>query len=455
MRTAIQKRVIRSFALKFHELIAQDRENEIKRIIDSYNKKKYIDANNVTTVNNYFFIWIGTLSANSIDYIDIWRGNINDSDRIDVYYDSQFLLFNHYTTIFKIIYNINKSTSSYEILKSQDDIYVTMTRLLSLGFSFDDALLAIIKNSNKIYCNLKIQLKLARLKIHILKRTYNFVDISRIEDVFYSKFLQEMYYKELLLRGNAASAVDILRLCLLYKYGGIYVDVDTLPSLVPVYGDIDSTKFNPHIVNIVRSEYYLRRWREIKKLNRNKSIKLSPFENYLQKIDCKCIQKIKNKVCGATLDELSIPCPTVKVHRDLILLASFERYDEFNNNILAAYKKSKLIRIILKEISRRYKYIIKNSFDEADKFKNVSNEYLSRLSNYRYDTFDNKDNVTLFLTGPTLILEVVIGCAYEILKLPKYVSPLAISYTLGINCVSVAFCEHTNYTPEHVSSSWM
>ncbi|WP_446444294.1 TcdA/TcdB catalytic glycosyltransferase domain-containing protein [Serratia marcescens] len=43
------------------------------------------------------------------------------------------------------------------------------------------------------------------------------------------------YYYEIILRHNIASASDIVRLLIIYQYGGTYIDVDTLPYIDNIY----------------------------------------------------------------------------------------------------------------------------------------------------------------------------------------------------------------------------
>jgi mannosyltransferase OCH1-like enzyme len=43
------------------------------------------------------------------------------------------------------------------------------------------------------------------------------------------------YFREIALRANLAAASDILRLHVIYQFGGVYVDCDTLPSLDHVF----------------------------------------------------------------------------------------------------------------------------------------------------------------------------------------------------------------------------
>ena len=48
------------------------------------------------------------------------------------------------------------------------------------------------------------------------------------------------YYYEIILRCNLASASDIIRLLIIYQYGGVYIDVDTLPYTDNIYYNLNN-----------------------------------------------------------------------------------------------------------------------------------------------------------------------------------------------------------------------
>ena len=106
------------------------------------------------------------------------------------------------------------------------------------------------------------------------------IDIRDNLDVFFDCFFYDIYYLELTLRANAAAAADILRLLILHKQGGVYIDVDTLPSLISIYGPLSSLA-NYNIQNIVRSEYFIKRRRELKNLDIDKDLNILEYEQYL------------------------------------------------------------------------------------------------------------------------------------------------------------------------------
>nr|AKN35987.1 Toxin A [Vibrio tasmaniensis] len=266
-----------------------------------------------------------------------------------------------------------------------------------------------------------------------------------------------MYFNELTLRQNPACASDILRLSLLYRDGGMYVDVDTLPSHRNVYKDINITtlSINENLLDIIKSEYLLREIRQRKRYLKNRNISLSHIEAQIN--DKRTLIKLKERAANRLSDFYNQD--SLHVHRDIIKVATQNRIYEINNNTLLANKGSRCIRIILKEVIRRYNYLDSNNFIysiPSRKNEEVSN-YLSRLDKYRYDGISsyNDTEVTLLLTGPCLIHEVLLGLCYEVFKIPKNISPTSVSYIFRIDRTFLGFNNQTHYTPEHMRSSWL
>jgi hypothetical protein len=406
----------------------------------------------VVIIDNIFFIWIGCIGDEAIKYIQIWRSLAKDSS-ISIYYDSTFLLYGFYKSVFNKIYGICNETKKEDIIKYQDEFRNKIEYRVTKGVSFDLALIEEVRDFLDEDANiLERELSASAERMKRVGADYDLIDISKQDDLFNDKFYLNIYRMELLLRGNPASASDILRLLIIYFRGGMYIDVDTLPSLKPIYGDAVEN-INCNMVDIIRSEYFLRAWADKKKKIEIKKNDISQIENFISLKDKYLLKRFEE--LSTKMDMNLLFLPPAHVYKDLISIAGLETQDEYNNNIVIAEKGSRLVRIILRELKARYKFLFKYGLDRGPNKHLPVDHYLSCLSNYRYDTLDKKANVTLFLTGPCLLLEVILGVAYEILRLEKSVSPLAVSYALRLRCVLIAFEDHTNYTPEHMKSSWM
>jgi hypothetical protein len=448
-----QKRLVACYAEKFDKLILSGKEGEIDGIIREYNGNRSCCPVGAKVLNDLFFVWVGCIKSTALEYIDIWKGVIGAAGSIRIYYDSHFLLFNFYKAIFNLVCGVNAATAGSRVVELQGRFKSEIDRYVDEGHTFDQALILVVKKTHHAESlTLEKELDLARSYISGLSKSYCFIDVRKDFSLFYDDFFYKVYQQELMLRANAAAAVDVLRLLILYKYGGVYVDVDTLPSLTYVYGPLSSqASFN--IQNIVRSEYFLRRCRKMNGPGGDLDFNIEQYEEYLDKKNRQLLLDIKKQ--ALLWDGVLLARPVFMAHENLLSMAALETQYEYNNNILAAVKKSKLVRIALREIRRRYEFIFRHGFDVKPGGEGGVGHYLYRLSNYRYDTMNAKENVTLFLTGPILLLEVLLGVAYEVLSLKKTISPLALSYALRLDCIAIACNEHTCYTPEHMKSSWM
>lgn len=430
-----------------------DNESKIIEIIDSINEKQTIIKSEITEVERIFFIWIGTLNSRALEYIEIWQDCFKDRYQINIYVDGHFLLFNHLKKIFNACYCINDTTPADVIVEYQNQFYQKIDTLVSIGQSFDEALIHI---ASTIGIDLNPALKLARLKIEALRKIVNIIDIRSFDDIFYDERLRRMYFNELTLRHNAACASDILRLSLLYRDGGMYVDVDTLPSHQLVYRGLTLRHGagNENIVDVLKSEYLLREIRKLKQRSAKRNVCVAKIEEQVGNDEF--IDALKNQAVKRV--EALFSQPPVCVHRDIMKIATINRYYEVNNNVLIAHKGSRTTRIVLREMSRRYKYLESNNllFSTESTKKNVDG-YLARLDRYRFDSITHTQgtDVTLILTGPCLIHEVLIGLLYEVCHLPKSISPFSVSYLFRIERSFLGFHHQVNYTPEHMRSSWM
>lgn len=129
----------------------------------------------------------------------------------------------------------------------------------------------------------------------------------------------------------------------------------------------------------------------------------------------------------------------------------------FNNNIIVANPHSKAIKIILSEIRRRYRYLNRMGAVDISSENEVPSDvsYFGRLLNYRFDALDEQGNVTVILTGPGLMFEVLMGLGYSVLKLDDQVAPISLSYALYSRKIGIAFMDQTFHTYDHSLSTWM
>ncbi|WP_214644427.1 TcdA/TcdB catalytic glycosyltransferase domain-containing protein, partial [Aliivibrio fischeri] len=79
--------------------------------------------------------------------------------------------------------------------------------------------------------NLDQKKSLSKIKSshQVIADLQKYCTIKNVRESIMAEINSSPYYFELKFRGNLAAASDILRLIILFKYGGVYIDVDTLP----------------------------------------------------------------------------------------------------------------------------------------------------------------------------------------------------------------------------------
>jgi hypothetical protein len=104
----------------------------------------------------------------------------------------------------------------------------------------------------------------------------------------------------------------------------------------------------------------------------------------------------------------------------------------------------------------RYRYLEKNDlFTSPVNSGKYTNHYYERLDRYRSDGGSSQENfVTLHLSGPILILEVVLGVCYRVFNIP-HISQELLGYILYQPRLAFSFQDQTMYTLQHLDSSWM
>ncbi|MGD8122451.1 TcdA/TcdB catalytic glycosyltransferase domain-containing protein [Vibrio sp. TRT 2004] len=244
----------------------------------------------------------------------------------------------------------------------------------------------------------------------------------------------------------------MVRLIVLYKQGGMYIDFDTLPDFSHCFLECDEAypdlaKLN--ISDVLKSEVILSKFSS--KNNNIKLIVSSFFNEYNEYVESimKAAQKLK-------LEDIFNDFVIPSVHFNLLSLSCAKNaFGEYNNNIIISHEKSKLISIIIMQMIKRYKFIIRCGALYSYKVElNMTNDdYFSRLINYRLDYIRTTNNVTLIVTGPSLILETLLGVSYKIFDIDD-VEPLSVAVAFSNPNLKFAFVEQTQFTFEHMRSSW-
>lgn len=429
--------------------------NDLKPLL----KKVEIENKQLSSPKNIFFMWIGDIPEISIDYIDIWSKSTVEN--IELWYDSKFFLAGSIKEIINDIYNIDEFSSD-DVISSQNDFFKKITYFMfEFNMTGDEAIICLVeKSDSNLACELRKNLESIKNKFLSIKNKIDTKDINNIN------FLSDSYYKyylmEVLLRNNLAAASDILRLSVLFEHGGTYIDVDTLPSLDHIFtrtnNEFKEKDINKNIVDIFKSKIFIEK---VKNKNiRMFDLKRSTFKLYslLKEIHIDLPDSLISDLYRKNEDEIYKIREIKRINKNLFSMSMNKNsIGEFNNNIISAHKKSKSIKIILREMKKRYEYILDSGFDLVGEPQKVvrSNDYYNRLRDYRFDSLDNNNYVTLISSGPSLLLEVMLGLSYDILKLDYNINQVGLSYALQAPYLGVGYSEQTMYTEDHIKSSWM
>ncbi|MBF4291090.1 TcdA/TcdB catalytic glycosyltransferase domain-containing protein, partial [Vibrio anguillarum] len=196
-----------------------------------------IKDHKVSIPNVIHFIWFGEINHDHVNYMQIWA-NANTKSDINLWYDSKCFLSHEFHEILKMNCK-QRGIKSYEcsLLKIQNEAYNFIKTYTEINVSFDEACIRFLVE--KDFCDESlIRQNLITIKNDFEKHCckINKIDFRKVIDKE-SNTIKEIYELEMYLRGNLAAASDIARLVILRQYGGLYVDVDTLPVSEGIFNE--------------------------------------------------------------------------------------------------------------------------------------------------------------------------------------------------------------------------
>ena len=208
---------------------------------------------------NLHFVWLGGgIGPIQRDYINVWKQVLGpEGYRISLWYDSDALLAYETNRIIveaaKADAMLNGAENSvdaftlgdrYEeraiVLKQQ--MYAHITEALKNGGSADDARVdLLVRAYGQDKARLSALKSNNRLSLEALAEgSLALRDLASGELPLH---LQDVYEREINLRGMFAGASDIVRVEALFAEGGSYADVDGLPPLAQKLGEVDIRAF--------------------------------------------------------------------------------------------------------------------------------------------------------------------------------------------------------------------
>lgn len=400
------------------------------------------------------FVWIGDVNKANTNYISVWRKTNPDKKIYFWCEENSSLIDALHNSIHE--YVLCGDFESVEMTEKsiKNDAYNYIYPKLNSGEKLDNIIVKFLRERN-IPCKLstKTIFNPDFQNLDVIARNIMELFTPGFEDFF------RYYCYEIILRGNLASASDIVRLLIIYRLGGIYIDMDTLPNIDSVFH-----KTNAYLNrNMIFEDDFMLLMKTRAVLEKINSLD----DSFTEEKNYNAIHAVSNsvdynkvsKLIDVDMVDFSInhipPLGKLSVHKNLLSLASLKRFKGmYFNNVIISYPGSKAVRIILRVMRKRYSFIEKN--DCIFNFYTDDNhgEYLSRLLSWRSELITKNFCVTPILTGPGLIVEVLLGLAYSIFDLDLFTSPSFIAEYMQDENFGIAFYGHNLDTPEGMESAW-
>ncbi|APJ04231.1 TcdA/TcdB catalytic glycosyltransferase domain-containing protein [Silvanigrella aquatica] len=405
------------------------------QIYDSYAKKILKDLH---------FVWLGgNLGEIQKSYIEIWA-KVNPEYKIHIWYDPNSLYV--YQTSSQIRKKIDPngliSLEDYNIMNT-NDIRTFMAKQI---IDMQDEFYVGVKNKDIITDNDRIQFLIDKNIIdkgQFLKRnsqqlkkefTENMSDflaknknviLHDVKEVMLNSKLAPYYKKEMNERMNLAAASDMVRLEVLIQKGGIYIDVDILPTL-------------KNEVNIFSGKLEKEELLKMQKLDNDllKNINIAMYESLFNNLqisgrkystyyydhlmsdkkipDTYKFMFVKMKAHMNRFSHLKFEDLFNKIGKVYVIEGIFKMAGNLNNNIIASHKMKRendFLNQLRNKIIINYEDLIKNYRGVRVAIENANYEvYLNstnRTKFYRYDGIKPNTFVTTELTGPLLYEEII------------------------------------------------
>lgn len=407
--------------------------------------------------NILHFIWIGDLNEVNTHHIEIWRKTNKDKE-LFFWYDKNASLCNLLSSSIRDFINLNKNKDKEMLeLKLKNEAFNFIYTKIKEGFSFDDLVIEFLMNNGIPYREKPKKIeeswfeKRGLIKKNITELFYN--DFNDFNDFI------RYYYYEVILRCNLASASDIARLLIIYQYGGVYIDIDTLPYTNNIYYNL-----NAYITRegIIENDMFLL-FKTACILNKldpefTPSEYVEEFNDKALGIDVVRFDKIKKlikiDIANFSLNMIS-PLGDIYIYKNLLAVGALSRLKGiYFNNFISSHQKSKAVRIILRVMRKRYRFIEKNDCIFNHYIDDGFRCYLTRILTWRTELITKDFCVTSALTGPGLIVEVLLGLAYDLLNIEHSVEPSHVAEYMQNTEFKIALFQHNIDTPDGTFSAW-
>lgn len=209
--------------------------------------------------DNLHFVWLGGgMGDIQRDYINIWKQTLSGQGyTLKLWYDSDALLAYETNRIIveaakaDAMLNGGQASSNavelgdkYEerVIALKQQMFAHINKAVERGESADNARIDLLVRA---YSQDEGRLKVLREKNRqsLLSLKEGAIVLRDLATEATPLYLQDIYEREISLRGNFAAASDIVRAEALFADGGSYADVDYLPPLLENLGGVDISRF--------------------------------------------------------------------------------------------------------------------------------------------------------------------------------------------------------------------
>uniref|UniRef100_UPI00286BE862 TcdA/TcdB catalytic glycosyltransferase domain-containing protein n=1 Tax=Pseudomonas sp. TaxID=306 RepID=UPI00286BE862 len=209
--------------------------------------------------DNLHFVWLGGgMGDIQRDYINIWKQTLSGQGyTLKLWYDSDALLAYETNRIIveaakaDAMLNGGQASSTaielgdkYEqrVIALKQQMFAHINSAIERAESADDARIDLLVRA---YRQDEGRLKVLREKNRqsLLSLNEGAIVLRDLATDATPLYLQDLYEREISLRGNFAAASDIVRVEALFADGGSYADVDNLPPLLENLGGVDISRF--------------------------------------------------------------------------------------------------------------------------------------------------------------------------------------------------------------------
>ncbi|MDK2378074.1 TcdA/TcdB catalytic glycosyltransferase domain-containing protein [Serratia fonticola] len=237
----------------------------------------------------------------------------------------------------------------------------------------------------------------------------------------------------------------MIRLLVLSEFGGIYIDIDTLPKI-----NIDFPHTERYLIDNSLHEQHNEKIEAMK--NTMTFEKFWEIEHKERKMfesnDCfdssALFSAMKKDLCNTGSNTIFCSLKEIRIPFDIPLLSRHKKKNNvFFSNVIVANSNSAAIDLSLKIINENYRKIF--LLVES----NIQNDF---IFNYALDGYKNNSRVTLNISGPGVLLRAIFLTIIDTLELPQDIPESAL---LGFLNTHLSFTEQTMETESGLASSWM